>query len=330
MADLIQISLEETGNLLSGKSLLKDNPTISYNGNTGVGTITKERIVNPDCFSYKMYEVQNVITGLNTQFSFGDALQYTAVREGNHTFSFFISKGYINADTDYNVDVLLKLYVNSVLIETYTKNVPLINDGIDFRFAQSFNLNEGDDVNFAFEVNKASVGTPNPNIELYFTCFQLNYGNVSDYNIPIEQKTGWQSKVDTINTQALTANTDNLIAFTGTDSSNGGLTLMNSVGKITPIKIGDALAVDFAFSFPSPSGTTDYLSVKIKVNGVVYRAQSFNILEPTGETNYVAVSFNLPVEADFKTYGAEFFVNPNVAITISNRYLQVTRTHKGI
>lgn len=47
-------------------------------------------------------------------------------------------------------------------------------------------------------------------------------------------------------------------------------------------------------------------------------------------SNYVAVSFNLPVEADFKTYGAEFFVNPNVAITISNRYFQVTRTHKGI
>lgn len=330
MADLIQISLEETGNLLSSKSLLKDNPTISYIGNTGIGTITKERIVNPDCFSYKMYEVQNVITGLNTQFSFGDALQYTAVREGNHTFSFFISKGNINADTDYNVDVLLKLYVNSVLIETYTKNLPLINDGIDFRFAQSFNLNEGDDVNFAFEVNKASVGTPNPNIELYFTCFQLNYGNVSDYNIPIEQKTGWQSKVDTINTQALTANTDNLIAFTGTDSSNGCLTLMNSVGKITPIKNGDSIIVDFAFSFPSPSGTTDYLSVKLKVNGVVYRTQSFNILEPTGETNYIAVSFCLPVEADFYTYGGEFFVNPNVAITISNRYLQVTRTHKGI
>lgn len=330
MANLAQISLQETGNLLSCKSLLKDNPTISYIGNTGIGTITNERIVNADCFSYKMYEVQNAITGLNTQFSFGDALQYTVVREGNHTFSFFISKGNIKADTDYNVDVSLKLYVNSVLIETYTKNVPLINDGIDFRFAQSFNLNEGDDVNFAFEVNKPSVGTPNPNIELYFTCFQLNYGNVSDYNIPIEQKTGWQSKVDTINTQALTANTDNLIAFTGTDSSNGDLTLMNSVGKITPIKIGDALSVDFVFTFPSPSGTTDYLSVKLKVNGIVYRAQSFNILEPTGETNYVAVSFNLPVEADFKTYGAEFFVNPNVAITISNRYFQATRTHKGI
>lgn len=43
MADLIQISLEETGNLLSSKSLLKDSPTISYIGNTGIGTITSDK-----------------------------------------------------------------------------------------------------------------------------------------------------------------------------------------------------------------------------------------------------------------------------------------------
>ena len=40
MADLIQISLEETGNLLSSKSILKDSPTISYIGNTRICTIT--------------------------------------------------------------------------------------------------------------------------------------------------------------------------------------------------------------------------------------------------------------------------------------------------
>lgn len=47
MADLIQISLEETGNLLSSKSLLKDNPTISYIGNTGK-TYGAEFFVNPN------------------------------------------------------------------------------------------------------------------------------------------------------------------------------------------------------------------------------------------------------------------------------------------
>lgn len=333
MADLIQISLEETGNLLSSKSLLKDNPTISYNSGSvsGTGTISDELVCQNGALSFKVFEVQNVINGLFCQFDFGTALEYTATRNGIYTFSFYALKGVINANPNYNVDFKLKIFVNSVLVETFVKSELLeVGSLEDLRLAQSFQLFDGDVVNFSFELESPSVGTPNPNITLYFTGFQLNYGNVSDYNMPIEQKTGWQSKVDTINTQVLTANTDNLIAFTGTDSSNGDLTLMNSVGKITPIKAGDSVNADFAFSFPSPSGTTDYLSVKLKVNGVVYRAQSFNILEPTGETNYVAVSFTLPVEADFKTYGGEFFVNPNVAITISNRYLQVTRTHKGI
>ena len=151
----------------------------------------------------------------------------------------------------------------------------------------------------------------------------------SFYSLPISTATGWQSKTDTINTQNLTANTDNLITFTGTNDFNVLNNLINSVGKITPISLNDALNVDFVFSFPSPSGSGHFLNVKLKVNGVVYRAQSYSILAPTGETNYVSVSFSLAVMQAFKEFGGELFVNPNHAITISNRYLQVSRTHKG-
>ena len=332
MADLVNINLDDTQNLLSYKSLLRDNPTITFNssGASSTGTISDELTIQKDALALKAYIVQDVTDGLDATFDFGDALEYTATRDGVYTFSYYMLKGALNVNPSYNVDLKLKLYVNAVLTETYILNTPLVLGNLDdLRLAQSFYLNVGDVVNFAFEVQKDSVGTPNPNVELYFTGFQLNYGNVRNYETPYEQLTGWQSKVDTTNTQALTALTDNLISFTGTDSSNGNLTLMNSVGKITPIKEGDCICVDFAFSFPSPSGTTDFYSIKLKVNGVVYRAQSTNILEPTGETNYASVSWTLPIQADFKTYGAEIFVNPNVAITISNRYLQVTRTHKG-
>lgn len=332
MGNLINIQSNQNINFLNYKSLLKDNPTINFSAE-GVSSnyeITSEAQVNINAKSFKTTLFQNVVDGVYAQFDFGDALEFTTKKTGSHTFSFYLMQGDINAVLPYNVDVKLKVYINSILTHTFINNVNLESYSNDIRLAQSFSLNLGDVVNFAFEVEKPSVGKPNPNIELYFTCFQCNYGGVIDYYEPLEQLTGWQSKVDTINTQNLKANTDNLISFTGTDASNGGLTLMNRVGKIIPIKMGDALAVDFVFTFPSPAGTTDYLSVKLKVNGVVYRAQSFNILEPTGETNYVAVSFNLPVETDFYTYGAEFFVNPNVAITISNRYLQVTRVHKGV
>ena len=333
MADLVNINLSDTQNLLNYKSLLKDSPTITFNssGVSSTGTISDALTIQKEATSFRAYLVQNVIDGLDCTFDFGDALEYTATRAGNYTFSFYALKGDLNVNPNYNVDVKLKVYINSVLTHTFVKNTPIDAGSLeDLRFVQSFDLVNTDVVNFAFEVQKDSVGTPNPNIELFFTGFQLNYRNVTNYQLPILSETGWQSKVDTTNTQVLTSLTDNLISFTGTDSNNGGLTLMNSVGKITPLKEGDCLSVDFAFSFPSPSGTTDFYSVKLKVNGVVYRAQSANILEPTGETNYASVSWTLPVEADFKTYGAEIFVNPNVAITISNRYLQVTRTHKGV
>lgn len=330
MADLIQINNGEVGNLLSYKSLLKDDPTISYIGNTGVGTITNERIINPNCLSYKMYEVQNVITGLNTQFSFGDALQYTTVREGNHTFSFFISKGNINANPDYNVDVSLKLYINSVLNETYTKNIPLVSDGIDFRFAQSFNLNEGDEINFAFEVNKASVGTPNPNIELYFTCFQLNYGNVCNYNIPFEQITGYNSRVDTTNTISLTADVDNLVSITGDMEQNGSLILMNSNSKITPIKVGDVLQIDFTCTFVTPAGDNKNVVVKLIVDGVAYRSFTYPLTKGAGNDDEFSISWSLPCGSAVVDNGAEIFINPMEAMTNKNRYISATRTHKGV
>lgn len=308
-----------TVNVTSGSMTYAFNDTYFFDGK-------KSMYVRPT--SYKT-------TDLN--FNFGTALQTTIKNSGTHFFSLRILNH--NTTPEFFVPFVMrvKVWVNSVIVDellfnsvsdltTYQNKWVTYGQGIDFL--------DGDVVDFTFQVD-ADLSYPFNIITFYMDAFKLEFDDrflstPSIFSKPLDQLTGWQSKVDTINTQNLTANTDNLIAFTGTDASNGGLTLMNSVGKITPIKMGDALAVDFVFTFPSPVGTTDYLSVKLKVNGVVYRAQSFSILEPTGETNYVAVSFNLPVETDFYTYGAEFFVNPNVAITISNRYLQVTRVHKGV
>ena len=54
------------------------------------------------------------------------------------------------------------------------------------------------------------------------------------------------------------------------------------------------------------------------------------MLKSTGVTDYVSVSFNLPVKTDLFENGAEFYVNPHTAITIANRYIQVTKIHNGV
>ena len=323
-------------NLLSEKSLLKDT-SVNFITNSGNYELTTDKAFCNGSKIIKIYTVQHLVNGVDVLFDFSDSLSYTAVYDGNYIFQFSLFNYDVNVSSGYYVNLKLKVFIDNILLETFENPVNLFDFEEEkyYTFAQNIFLITGQEVNFKFEIERPSIGSPNPNFTLGVGGFKLELDDKfimlpTCFSKPLDQLTGWQSKVDTINTQNLTANTDNLIAFTGTDASNGSLTLMNSVGKITPIKMGDALAVDFVFTFPSPVGTTDYLSVKLKVNGVVYRAQSFSILEPTGETNYVAVSFNLPVETDFYTYGAEFFVNPNMAITISNRYLQVTRVHKGV
>lgn len=197
-------------------------------------------------------------------------------------------------------------------------------------FAQSFELEEGDVLSFVLKIGSSITGN-----HIYIDGLKLelddrNLGIPSVYSRPIEQITGWQSKTDTINTQILTADIDNLISFAGVDANNGLIGLMDTGAKITPLNLNDNIKVDFVCSFNSPSGTNDFLSIKLKVNGVIYRAQSFNILEPTGETNYVSVSFDLSVMEDFFNFGGEIYINPSVGITIENRYIQVGRNHKGI
>lgn len=197
-------------------------------------------------------------------------------------------------------------------------------------FAQSFELEEGDVLSFVLKIGSSITGN-----HIYIDGLKLelddrNLGIPSVYSRPIEQITGWQSKTDTINTQILTADIDNLISFAGVDANNGLIGLMDTGAKITPLNLNDNIKVDFVCSFNSPAGTNDFLSIKLKVNGQIYRAQSFNILEPIGETNYVSVSFSLSVMEDFFNFGGEIYINPSVGITIGNRYIQISRNHKGV
>jgi len=345
MADLIlieNVSNRYSENLFSSDSLISDATIITYNKNSVSGgyVLSEKDSFTGYSKALKASVYQDVTLGFGVDFDFRDALKHTAEIDGNYIFQTNFKITTENSSPSTLVDINVKMYVNTILTETFTKTIDLNSLELEkyYTLSQSFNLIEGDLVDFSFELIRPSIGIPNPNFTICFDGFKLenntyNIGAVgipSFYSLPKSNNTGYQSKVDVVNTQNLTALTDNLISFTGVDSENGGLVLMDSLGKITPLRLGDTLSLDFVFSFTTPVGSDDFLSVKFKVNSVIYRAQSFSILEPTGETNYASVSFNLPVEADFLTYGGEFYVNPNVDITISNRYLQCTRTHKGI
>lgn len=140
--------------------------------------------------------------------------------------------------------------------------------------------------------------------------------------------TGWESKFEPTS-QSLTAS-NNLITITGTSETNGGLTLLNSSGKVVPINLNDVLSIDFGCTVVTPSGTNNYIHLKFIVNSVVYRAITIPLLKGSGNDDAVSLSASMPVGSDFNTNGMEVYIEPSDALSIKDKYISVNRTHLGL
>lgn len=255
----------------------------------------------------------------------------TAPKTANYIFSYRLKK--VNP-TD-SIDFAVEIFVNGILSTdtTYDNNLAVNGDWTNLHwntFAQSISLNAGDVLTFRFIMNTDLLIT-----SLYLDGLKLELddrflGIPSIYSKPkAKQITGYQSRVDTINTQNLTALTENLISFSGTLEQNGGLNLMNANAKVTPIFLNDIISVDFAFTSINPAGADQYINCNFVVDGVVCRSQTFPLVKGAGFEDNCSVSFVFPVTATFLTNGGEFYLYPSSATTIKNRYVSVTRLAKG-
>ena len=271
---------------------------------------------------------QDVALPLN--FNLGTATEFVCNNSGYYNFSLRL----LHLNTIPFADQLkLKISVNGVG-SFYTMECNLRSStpkNIWHTFAQTFSFTAGDVVNFSFEHtcgDKDSLGIYIDGLK--FELIDRENGIPTIYTRPIDDLTGWQSRVDTTNTQALIANTNNLIAFTGTLESNGVLNLLDANSKITPLKLGDFIVVDFAFTAVTPSGSGNYLTIIFEVNGFAYRSEIHAFLKGSGNDDNISVSYGFPITSDFLANGGVFKINPNVAVNIKNRYISVVRTHKGV
>jgi hypothetical protein len=153
------------------------------------------------------------------------------------------------------------------------------------------------------------------------------FGKCNDNFAELYTATGWESRFQAT-AQTLTAS-DNLITITGTSESNGGLTFLDTNGKVEPIQVNDVLAIDFGCTAVTPTGSDNYLHLKFVVNSVVYRAVTIPLLKGSGNDEHVSLSANMPVGSDFNTHGMDIYIETNVGFDISNKYISVTRTHKA-
>jgi hypothetical protein len=193
-------------------------------------------------------------------------------------------------------------------------------------------LSKGDNIEFQIEIDTNAAIPTSYSVNVDGFGFYRNDRKLAlspKYTSPQIDYTGWHSRGDFVSTQTLTASTDNLIAFAGTESSNGGLTLLDGNAKLTPIYDGDVVTFDFTCTAVTPNDNNEYMHLKFIVNGVVYRAATHRFLDANGMDDYVSVSWILPVEADFKTYGGELYINPSVNVDINTRYIASTKTHNA-
>lgn len=242
---------------------------------------------------------------------------------------------YIRNATNEQLTGSFRTYKNTIIENTsaFTLEVDDQNEWVGF-YAYITGLTKGDNIEFDFVLNQnASSLLANNTINVDgFGLYQNDRGLVLPprYSQPFVNTTGWQSRIDTTNTQSLTATTDNLIAFTGTLSENGGLVLMDSNSKVTPIYENDVVTFDFACTAVTPNDNNEYMHLRFIVNGVVFRSKTHRFLDNNGEDDFVSVSWTLPVGSDFITNGGELFINPSVNVDIKDRYVAVTKTHNAV
>jgi hypothetical protein len=337
MAQLVQIQQcrpEYSENLLPITALISDSSDISFTGDGAVSI--SEDYQFSDNKSLKLEMPLSPINVRQNIFDLGSDLQKQVKYSGNYIFSF----RYLNETNPYLLVLLnikVNVFVNSILAHTFEIEKGQ-NDYDDFKFytlGQSFNLSANDVVNFTFEVYSEEVAPP-PTLKLYFSGFKLELddrflGIPSIYGKPLvtENETGFQSRTDETNNQSLLSLTDNLVSFSGVLEESGGLDLLNSSAKVTPIALNDIISVDFAFTGVVPIGTNLFLSIYLKVGTDIFRATTLPIIKGVGLDDHFSVSWILPVGADFLSNGATIHVNPLVAMTIKNRYVSVTRLAKG-
>lgn len=299
-----------TWNVVSGNGTASLDATHFFNGESSL-----------EIFNFTPNS--NIVVSNNNQDT-------SIVKTGRYQISFYAKK-----DIDEVRDGNLLIYKNAVLLDTQPFSLEDNEEWFRYQCTQEYTFSKGDVITFQFQLN--AVTTTETTTKIYVDGFMVNvsernYKIAPQYNSPLktEKITGWESRSDSLNTLTLTANTDNVMQLTGTSQSNGGLVFFDSNAKIIPIGLNDLIQIDFACTFETPSGTDNMVDVKLKVGANYYRGYSYNLTKGSGVDDIFSVSWSIPCGSETISNGIELVLNPNVAVDYKERYLAVSRTHKGV
>lgn len=248
---------------------------------------------------------------------------------GKAIFSLFV-----NSDNTENVDCAIEMYFGGVLAETYEFTIDVVSQPYTAtnkwkRYTQIFSTFIGQDITFKFVLkhNSSSAFTDKTILIDGLKLEQDNkgVGLPTPYIQPVKNYFEWQSRVDTINTQSLTANTNNALSFSGTsETSSVDVEILDSTCVVIPTQVGNVITIDYSFILVTPSGTDKYVDIFLICDGVVYRGLTFPLVHGSGNNQHISGSFTLPVGQTLFEQGAIIYVNPNANCSINTRYISVT------
>ena len=246
----------------------------------------------------------------------------------DYQLSFYVRKDFAEAR-----EGAILIYQNAVLLDTQTFSIDagITNEWVRFQSDTKYSIIKTDNITFQFRLD--GVATAELTTSVFIDGLMLNSasrfnGIVPSYtkpvNLPVVLDDGWQSRFQAT-TQSLTGATNNLITIVGSDESNGGLTLLDVNGKVTPVKLGDYIGVDFACTIVTPAGADNYITVDFFADSVVYRSYTHSLLKGSGNDDTFSITANLPVGSDLFTNGLEIYITPNTGIDIKDKYIAVGR-----
>lgn len=251
-------------------------------------------------------------------------LLFTAQVTGTYYFAVRLLKS-SNVIVNSDVVVRFTLFVNGV--PTFFDATIPNNDPFDtwFTFGQLISLNANDEVDFTFAI-MSDIGSLDTDCVILVDALQIARSEVP---VPYSSGSGviaWERLVDLVNVQPIPATTNTIIDFSGGDRrSFGGITLLDSLGFVTPFALNDVISIDFSFEVVTPSGTNNYFDVWLEVNGVKYRQVTIPFLKGSGIVDQHSFSWTFPVEEDLLTFGGTLFIRGSVKFDITNKYINVVR-----
>jgi hypothetical protein len=228
---------------------------------------------------------------------------------------------------------------NSLELIIYENGLPIITNpfqlvgGVFNLMMKDFEASNLNSYNFAIRILQGTTALTTTSLLIDEIQAYYSYNNNFDFNY---RKGGnptlWADRTDLVNTQNLTALTDNVVQITTATEGNGFdfASLFDTNAKVTPINVNDVVSVDFSCEIETPSGTDRFIDVKGLVDGVAYRQVTHKLLKGAGNIDQLSISWILPVKEAFKLNGLQIALNPNSACTISNRYISVTRIHEAL